>query len=180
MQRILLLISFFFFSNFIFSQEFEQLFNRIEEFKTPMEFDAIECDIFFAVGYILSQPYSENQSDNSYAMKSLVKWIKGTANYHLITGGKALEDCDKEDDTMKNIFKVCMIDFLFSNHEYVHKASKGGVRYINIYEVREIIFGGTQLFMDYLSRQQKKAINKKHQKGLKFYYEGKLQEYMDS
>lgn len=180
MKRPLLIIVFFFCSSFIFSQQFEELCDSIQKFQTPVEFDAIECDIFLAVGHILSQSYKENESDNSYAMESLDLWMAGTVNYHLIIGGKVLEDCDKGDDTMKNIFKVCMIDFLFANHEYVHRANKGGVRYVNIHEVREIIFGGTQLFMDYLARQDKKVINKKLRKGLKLYYEGKLQEYMDS
>lgn len=179
MVKNLLIILFFFYSNFLFSQEFEELYNRIQKFKTSRQFDAIDCEIFIAVGDILSKSPNENQLDASYAMQSLVYWMEGTASYHLITGGKALEDCDSGDVTMRNIFRVCMIDFLFANHDYVH-VTNGKMRYINIHEVREIIFGGTQLFMEYLSRQDKKIINKKHKKGLKFYYEGKIQEYLDS
>ena len=180
MTKGLLLTLFLFYSNFVFSQEFEELFGRIQEFKTSVQFDAIDCEIFVAVGSILSQSPIENQLDTSYAMKSLVYWMEGTASHHLVTGGKALEDCDGGDSTMRNIFRVCMIDFLFANHDYVHTTGNGKMRYINIYEVREIIYGGTQLFMEYLSRQNKKIINKKHKKGLKFYYDGKLQEYLDS
>ena len=178
-MKIILLV-FFFYSNIVFSQEFEELCDDIQKFKTSHEFDAIECDIFLAVGHVVSQPYLANKMDNSYAIESIMKWLEGTANYHLIVGGKILEDCDQGDVTMKNIFKICMLEFLFSNHEYVHTATKGKMRYINIHEVREIIFGGTQLFMEYLSKQNKKVINKKLYKGLKLYREGQLQEYIDS
>ena len=180
MKKTLLVILLFFSANFIFSQEFENLCDAIKKSTTAEELDAMECEIFLAVGYILSQPYKDNKLDDSYALESLDRWMKGTENYHLITGGKILEDCDRDDDTMKSIYKVCMIEFLFANHEYVHKASDNEIRYVNIHKVREIIFGGAQLFMDYLSKQNKKIINKKLYKGLKLYKEGRLKEYMDS
>lgn len=178
MRKNLLIVLLFFFNTFVFSQEFEQLCDSIQGFQTPIEFDAVECDIFVAVGHVLSLSYSENKSDNSYAMESLAKWMKGTGEYHLITGGKILEDCDREDHTMKNIYKICMIDFLFANHEYIHRMDENILRYVNINEVREIIYGGAQLFMEYLSKQDKKVINKKLYKGLKLYKEGRLEEYM--
>lgn len=178
MNRSLLVILFFFLSSFAFSQQFEELCDNIKRFRTAKEFDAIECDIFFAVGHVLSHSYYENEEDNSYAMESLVNWLEGTEEYHLITGGKILEDCDREDYTMKNIYKICMIDFLFANHEYIHRKDEGKLRYVNINEVREIIYGGAEIFMEYLLKQDKKVINKKLYRGLKLYKEGKFKEYM--
>jgi len=176
--KILLILSFFWITS-IFSQEFEEMCNSIQKFNTASEFDAIDCDIYIALGTIMHNSYSENKSDESYAMESFTKWLEGTSTYHLIIGGKILEDCDKDDETLKIIFKACMVEFMFANHQYIHP-TKNGIRYINIYEVREVISGGAEIFMDYLSRQRKSVINKEHRKGLKLYHEGKLKEYMDS
>lgn len=158
------------------TQDFVNLYATVKNLKTASEFDSMACEMLKVTDYILTHPYQEDTVDYKYAINSLIKWMKGTGDYHIITGGKIIDDCEKG-SMMKNIYKACMTKFLFENDHYIHPRNPGELRYVNINEVREIIYGGTEIFMEYLSQQDKSVINKNFKKGLKKYQQGKLEEY---
>lgn len=158
------------------SQNFLDLYVTVKNLKTASEFDSLACEMLKVTDYILTHPYQEDTADYKYAFNSLIKWMEGTGDYHIIMGGKIIDDCQKG-SMMKNIYKACMTKFIFENDEYIHPRNEGAPRYVNINEVREIIYGGTEVFMRYLSKQDKSVINKDFKKGLKKYQKGKLEEY---
>lgn len=178
-KKALLLFIFLSVSLNVFCQETPDviaIYNTIVKLETAKELDSMACEMLKVTDYVLAHPYQEDTIEYKSAINGLIKWMKGTKDYHIITGGKIIDDCEKG-SMMKNIYKVCMTKFIFENDEYIHPRQKGELRYININEIREIIYGGTEIFMDYLSKQDKSVINKNFKKGLKKYQEGKLEEY---
>ena len=75
-----------------------------------------------------------------------------------------------------------MTKYLFENDTIIQKSIATGFKYININRVREIIYGGGEIFMDYLVSQDKNVIRneipKPIKKGLKQYKEGNFENYM--
>jgi len=166
---------------FGFSQEYKDLYDRISTFKFPMEYDNIDCEIIEATSYIFDMPYDEEVIKEDFAYKSIVEWMNETKTYHIIKGGKIMQDC-KKGSVLYNICRLSMTQYLFDNDSIVQKSVGSGVRYININRVREIIYGGGEIFMEYLNKQEKsvtkKQIPKPLKKGLKQYNEGDFESYM--
>ena len=144
-----------------FSQEYEDLYTRISSFKIPIEYDSIDCEIIEATDYIFEKRYNEEILKEDFAYKSVVEWMDNTRTYHLIKGGKIMEDCEKG-SVLYNIYRMSMTKYLFNNDSIVQNSITNGFRYININRVREIIYGGGEIFMEYLDKQDKSDIKKVH------------------
>ncbi len=169
------------FYSFGYAQEYEDLYKKISNLKYSYEYDEIDCEIIDATKYILEQPYEEEVLKNNFAYKSLMKWMDSTEVYHVIAGGKILEHCDKG-SVLYNMSKISMTQYIFDNDSIVQTSISRGFRYVNIHRVREIIYGGGEIFMEYLNKQKNKTIkakiNKSLKKGLKQYREGQFETFM--
>ena len=163
----------------VFSQDYEELYNKMLHFKTPVEYDEMDCEMMEVTDYLLNICYNEERLQEDYGYKAMVNWMDNTEVYHVIEGGKVKENCPKR-SVLLNISKISMTKYLFQNDSIVQYS--GPVRYVNINRVREIINGGAEVFMEYLSIQEKatvkKHFNKELQKGFKMYKEGLLDEFM--
>ena len=181
MKKNILLLLFISLNFSLYSQNFEELFNRIEKFDTQEQYDQVDPEILVAVNYLLSQPYKENSKSYFFAYKSMMKWMNDSTKYHIVIGGKIMEDCGKG-NLMVNMYMASMSKYLLiehlENNRYVHPVKKEGIKYNDLDEVKEILFNGAEIFMEYLKGQRKSVINKSLKKALKNYEKGNLKEYM--
>lgn len=163
----------------LFAQEYKELYTKISTFKEPYEYDEIDCEIIEITDYLLSLCYDEDRYKEDYAYKSMINWMDKTDIYHIITGGKIKENCPKR-SVLANINRMTLTKYLFQNDSLVQYA--GPVRYVNLNRLRETIYGGAEIFMEYLKNQEKvtlkKEFSKELNKGLKLYNDGNFQEFM--
>ena len=92
MKKTILTSLLILFVNFSFSQEFKELYNKVEKLEKQEQFDEIDKDILKAVDYLLTHKYKEKTENYFYALKSMIKWMDGTSKYSIIIGGKLSED----------------------------------------------------------------------------------------
>ena len=122
-----------------FAQEYEDLYERISSFEIPMEYDGIDCEIIEATTYVFDMPYNEEVLKEDFAYKSIVEWMDETSAYHIIKGGKIMEDC-KKGSVLYNMCRLSMTKYLFENDSIVQSSVANGFRYININRVRAVSY----------------------------------------
>ena len=180
-MKKILLITLLLISTIAYSQDFKELFNRIGEFDKQEQFDKVDDEILIAVNYLLTHPYKEKSEKYFFALKSMITWMNGTANYHIIIGGKIVEDCGN-DTLMINMYMASMAKYLLIEHlendRYIHPVKIEGKKYTDLDEVREIMFEGAKIFMEYLTNKSEIKISKGLKKTKKKYDKGLLYEYM--
>src|SRR5688572_8232255 len=74
-------------------QDFEQLYKKIETFKSFSEFDSVDREILVVCDYVLSQPLTREKQSKKYyyAVKSMLKWMNNTESYRILLFGKVIE-----------------------------------------------------------------------------------------
>ncbi len=75
------------------AQDFEDLYKRLNTFKTPEQFDEVDREIMAACNLVLSKPLVREHypHDYYYAAKSMVKWMDNTESYAILIFGRVIE-----------------------------------------------------------------------------------------
>jgi hypothetical protein len=164
-------------------QDFEQLYKRIETFKTFSEFDSVDREILVVCDYVLSQPLMrEKQTKNYYyAVKSMVKWMSNTESYRILLFGKVIEST-QGDLLMQNMFMASMGKYLlnerYNNNRHVLPVKQPNINYSDLPEVKETLLEGAKIFFVYLKDVAGEKPNRELKNGIKALENGVLEEYM--
>lgn len=181
MKKIALVTLIIFLNINSYSQNFKDLYNRLDKFDKQEQYDNVDKEILKAVDYLLSHQYKEKTESYFYALKSMIKRMNGTSNYAIIIGGKIGDDIGK-DTLLLNMYMASMAKYLLVEHlekdRYIIPKRVEGKKFTDLDEVREIMFEGGKIFLDYLENESKLKPNKKLNKALKSYKKEKLYEYM--
>ena len=164
-------------------QDFEQLYGKLNTFKTFNEFDSVDREILVACNFILSKPLirKNHPSDYYYAVKSMIKWMNNTESYRILLFGKVI-DSAHGDALMQNMFMAAMGKYLleqrYNNNRHVFPVKQPNVNYGDLPEVKETLFEGAKIFFDYLKNTSGEKPNKELKAGIRAFENGTLEEYM--
>lgn len=183
MRKIALIIVLLFAWILTNGQDFEQLYKKLETFKTFSEFDSVDREILVACEYILSQPLMrEKQTKNYYyAIKSMLKWMNNTESYRILIFGKVI-DSSQGDPLMQNMFMASMGKYLleqrYNHNRHVFPVKQPNVNYSDLPEVKETLLEGAKIFFTYLKNTAEEKPNRELKNGIKALDNGTLEEYM--
>ncbi len=181
MKKIALTIIMSLFLTNIQSQNFEELYKKIEKFDKQEQFDSVDKDILQAINYLLTHKYAEKSKSYYYALESMIKWMDGTSKYSIIIGGKLTDDIGKK-TLMINMYMASMAKYQlnekFEKNRYLDIHAQKEKKFMERDVVREIQYKGGILLFEYLGNFSGVKPNKKLKKAMKAYKKGKLYEYM--
>jgi hypothetical protein len=182
-MKITLTIALLFLSLLTYGQKFENLYKKLEAFKTFAEFDSVDREILVACDYILSHPLTREKMtrDYYYAIKSMVKWMNNTESYRILLFGKVIQSC-QDDPLMQNMFMASMGKYLLEQRYYhnrhVFPVKQVEVEYKDLPEVKETLLEGAKIFFAYLKNTSGESPNRELREGIRAFDNGTLEEYM--
>jgi hypothetical protein len=183
MAKIVLTLALVLTTTFTHAQDFEQLYKKLETFKTFSEFDSVDREILVACDYLLSQPLMRGKytKDYYYALRSMVKWMDNTESYRILIFGKVIES-SQDDRLMQNMFMAAMGKYLleqrYKHNRHVFPEKQPNVNYGELPEVKETLLEGAKIFFTYLKNTSGEKPNKELKNGIKALDSGTLDEYM--
>jgi len=165
------------------AQDFEDLYKRLNTFKTPQQFDEVDREIMAACNLILSRPLVRERfpHDYYYAAKSMNKWMNNTESYSILIFGRVIE-ASQGDAIMQNMFMAAMGKYLleqrYLNNRHVHPVKQPDIAYRDLPEVKETLLEGARIFFTYLKYTADVKPNKELKKGIAALEDNTLETYM--